>query len=214
MFKCEDKKMVPSVYNKGYFGVGKYVSKVNGKHTKNYSTWRSMVQRCYSDKHGGITYEGCEVCEEWLNFQTYSEWFDETYPVGCKVQLDKDVLGDGKIYSPETCCWLPSNLNSLLTDRGNDRGDCPMGVFYDKVKGCFSAQISLEGRSNGSYLLGSSSCPYEAFSFYKEAKEKRIKSRATEYKDVISERALTALLEYKILDDSPWQAHLHLEETT
>lgn len=197
-----------SVYNKGYFGKGSYKSKDRGKHTKNYSTWRSMIQRCYGP-YDRPTYEGCSVCSEWLNFQKYSDWFFLTYKEGYKLQLDKDILsgGHGKVYSPSTCCWVPSKINSLLTERTNCRGDCPLGVYYNKTQGMYIAQLAYEGRSSGSKIVGRSYDMYEAFSMYKEAKERRFLEYAEEFKGVITPEVYLALINLKVIDDSVWEAH-------
>ena len=39
------------------------------ENAKDYQTWHSMLRRCYSPvfKKDKPTYEGCEVCEEWLH---------------------------------------------------------------------------------------------------------------------------------------------------
>lgn len=195
----------PNVYGKGYFGYGKYKSKIDGKHTKNYSRWRSMIQRCYGD-YDLPTYKGVIVCEEWLNFQVFSDWFFDTYPdQGVDMELDKDVLG-GKVYSPDTCVWLTPKLNSILTERAGDRGEYPLGVTL--IKGRFASQLSI-GNGKGSYTIGTYDCPYEAFFSYKYAKESYIESEAEKVKHLLSDRAFNGLLSYEIVDDSPWKAHLH-----
>ena len=35
------------------------------------------------------------------------------------------------MYSPSTCRFVPSNINTLLLDRRNDRGEYPIGVSED-----------------------------------------------------------------------------------
>lgn len=48
-------------------------------------------------------------------------------------QLDKDILVPGnKVYSPETCAFVASNLNAFLTDCGRARSDLPTGVSRSK----------------------------------------------------------------------------------
>jgi hypothetical protein len=32
--------------------------------------------------------------------------------------LDKDLLGDGKLYSPNTCCFLPQSTNKFISGLG------------------------------------------------------------------------------------------------
>ena len=94
-----------------------------------YQRWFDMVRRCYSEKYhiSKPTYIGCSVCAEWLYFSNFKKWYDENYIDG--FHLDKDILVEGnKVYSPEFCRFVPAYLNSLLTDRKNNRGDLPLGV--------------------------------------------------------------------------------------
>lgn len=80
-----------------------------------YSVWRSMKTRCYNIKnrqyknYGG---KGVFVCEEWKdNFIRFYNWaMDNGYSYG--LQLDKDIIGDGKCYSPENCCFVTPKENS------------------------------------------------------------------------------------------------------
>lgn len=201
----------PNVYGKGYFGYGKYVSKVDGKHTINYSKWRSMIQRCYSDRRP-ITYKECHVCGEWLNFQVFSDWFFATYPKegDLSFELDKDVKSNpDKIYSPDTCTWLTSKLNSILTERTNDRGKEPLGVFRNP-DGSYQAQLS-KGNGKGSYSLGRFGDRFSAFKAYKVGKENYIKEQAYLVKDILPKDAYEALIVYSIVDDSPHKAHLYID---
>lgn len=110
----------PDVYNIGYIGEGKYKSKENNKITKEYKHWIHMLQRCYDNKfqEKHPTYNGCSVCEEWLNFQNFAEWFNKNYyEIDNETMcLDKDILSDktNKIYSPNTCLIVPKRINSLF----------------------------------------------------------------------------------------------------
>ncbi len=102
---------------------------VSGKHIDSYSCWSRMLKRCYSSKYQSRnpTYAGCSVCGEWLIFSNFKNWYDINYRV--EFELDKDILVEGnKVYSPDTCCFVPQYLNKLLTDRGRTRGDLPVGV--------------------------------------------------------------------------------------
>ncbi|URC15365.1 DNA binding protein [Paraglaciecola Antarctic GD virus 1] len=107
-------KLFPTVCGVGCFGVGKYGSRVDGKKTNGYIVWTQMLNRCYSELYQAKrpTYKGCYVCEEWLNFQNFSKWFDSNYIA--IHDLDKDILMDGnKVYSPETCSFVTPYDNSL-----------------------------------------------------------------------------------------------------
>ena len=107
--------------------------KVNGKTLKFYAIWKAMLQRCYSEKcqARNPTYRGCSVCSEWLSLSTFKIWFDANYRDN--MALDKDILIPGnKIYSPESCSFVPGYINSLLCDSGAARGDLPLGVIARK----------------------------------------------------------------------------------
>jgi len=78
--------------------------------------WENMKQRCYSEIYQKQypTYKGCYVCDEWLNdYETFKKWFYEHYKES--FVLDKDILFEGnKIYSPETCCFCPTNYKRFV----------------------------------------------------------------------------------------------------
>lgn len=196
--------MTPSVYGIGYFGIGEFKSKdENGKHTKCYNTWKDMHKRCYDPKlhEKEPTYKGCTVCKEWNNYQNYAIWHIENYyEVGNeRMMLDKDILCKGnKVYSPDTCVFVPVSINSLFTKRDNERGEYPIGVRKKGNK--FEARLS---KGIGKQIhLGYFDTPEEAFLAYKQAKEAYIKEVAEEYKDKIPYRLYEALINYEVeIDD-------------
>ena len=105
-----------------------------------YRAWKNMLQRCYSAKYQKKcpTYLGCSVSEEWLRFSNFRRWMEEQ-DWGCK-QLDKDLLFEGNnVYSEETCVFVTQTVNKFTTDRVNDRGECLIGVYWDKRVGRFRA---------------------------------------------------------------------------
>ena len=111
--------------------------------------------------------------------------------------LDKDILHRGnKIYSPESCVYVPKFINSILLFRGMDRGKYPVGIHINK-RGKFIAEISLYGKVK---TLGTYKTQIEAFNTYKQAKEKYIKEVAQKYYDEgkIDERVYNALINWKI----------------
>lgn len=78
------------------------------------------------------TYKNVEICKDWLTFSNFREWWIKNYVAG--YQLDKDILTDNKIYSPETCIYVPSWLNSFITNSKKSRGDLPIGVDLHEGK--------------------------------------------------------------------------------
>ena len=159
-----------------------------------------MLERCYNPnyKDNKPTYKECKVCNEWLNYQNFAKWFEDNYYTieNEKVALDKDILiKNNKIYSPNTCIFVPVRINSLFLKRQNYRGDTPIGVHYVDLTKKYEAQCA--GNNLGAY-----DTPEEAFSVYKQYKENMIKQVADEYKNLIPEKLYNAMYEYEVeIDD-------------
>lgn len=96
------------------FGVG--INDVCQSHkTKAYNRWRNMLYRCYCEEflNEHPTYKGCSICEDWKYFSKFKEWFDAHNVSGWA--LDKDLLiENNKLYSPETCCFIPFEINAIF----------------------------------------------------------------------------------------------------
>ena len=166
-------------------------------HTKAYIHWRNMLARCFDEKYKKVspTYTNCSCCEEWLLFSNFKRWYESfNYP---DYHLDKDILvKNNKVYSPETCCLVPPEINTLFTKRQNDRGKQPIGVCYIKRSGKYSATIHKMRNVH----LGFFDTPEEAFQAYKSAKEQYVKELATQYfqEGKITQRVYQALMEYQV----------------
>ncbi|WPJ68910.1 putative HNH homing endonuclease [Acinetobacter phage AB_SZL4] len=111
-------------------------SYINGVEVKEYLHWASMIKRC--DKKNiskkFMHYIDCEVSDNFKNYSYFYDWCQEQIGFENKGwQLDKDLLIKGnKIYSEDTCVFIPKEINLLLTKRKNDRGEFPIGVFLRK----------------------------------------------------------------------------------
>jgi len=141
----------PSVFNKGYVGEGSAVAKVNRKNTKVYQIWNGMLQRAYCPRYHvkKPTYKDVEVCEEWLNFNVFAEWFENNYIE--EYHLDKDLLSlNNKVYSPDTCIFIPQALNSFLTNVKSDNTSGYTGVSWDKS--CNKWVVSINNPKTGRYI--------------------------------------------------------------
>lgn len=185
---------LPVIFKKGYMGGSKYKTRTNGKHSKIYQVWHDMLKRSYGIEWLAKypTYRGCSVTEEWLNFQNFAKWFEKNYIEG--YQLDKDVLyKNNKLYSPETCCFIPHNINKLLTKHNKDRGQYPLGVC--KGGNRYKASVFIDGKTIN---LGSYKTSEEAFYSYKKVKEDIIKAVANRWKDKISDKVYEALMNYQV----------------
>ena len=131
------------VYGVGVYTKGKHKAAENGRHTKAYSAWIGMLMRCYdNDFHlRQPTYVGCRVCNEWLDFQKFATWYHANYPQGEEsCELDKDLkISGNKFYSPRACLIVSRVVNSFTKDRRAARGDCPIGVSWNKQNKKFRA---------------------------------------------------------------------------
>ena len=195
-------------YGKGYLGEGKYKVSKNGKDTDEFKIYHHMLMRCYSPKYQEekSTYKGCEVEEYLLHFQHMGEWLESNYyeVPGEKMCLDKDILCKGKkVYSRETCIFVPERINLLFTKSNKVRGDCPIGVRLTKSG-------NYQARCNNGYgksiHLGTYSTKEKAFKAYKEYKEKVIKEVIDSYEGRIPEpfysKLKVAMYNYKVeIDD-------------
>ena len=198
----------PSIYGVGYLGEGKYVATENGKHKKEYRIWYDVLRRCYDPKvqEKYPTYKGCTVENYLLNFQNAAEWIKNNYyeVLGERMHLDKDILCKGnKVYSRETCIFVPERINTLFVKRDKSRGKDPIGVS-DLPSGNYQATCS-DGYGKLDYL-GTYSTKEEAFRVYKEYKEKVIKEVIDSYEGKIPEpfysRLKTAMYNYEVeMDD-------------
>ena len=198
----------PRYYGKGYLGEGKYKMSINGKHTDEFDIWYEMLRRCYDPKYQERypTYKGCKVEEYLLNFQNMGEWIKDNYyeVPGEQMCLDKDILCKGnKVYSRETCIFVPQRINTLFVKNDNSRGKDPIGV-YQLPSGNY--QVYCSNGYGKQIPLGTYITKEEAFKAYKEYKEDVIKEIIDSYEGKIPEpfysKLKTAMYNYEVeIDD-------------
>ncbi len=181
-----------SVYDVGYFGVGIYNTIIHKKH---YKIWKHILGRCYNEleQEKQPTYKGCSVAKEWHNFQNFAKWYDEN----CieDFHLDKDILIKGnRVYSPETCCFVPHEINILFKKKSLKRVALPIGVSELKG-GKFYSRVN---KSGDTLFLGYFNTPEEAFQAYKIEKEAEIKRVADKWKCLILTCTYEAMYNYQV----------------
>ena len=112
------------------------------------------------------------------------------------MTLDKDILIKGnKIYSPNTCIFVPQSINTLFIKSDKSRGNLPIGVYYKKQNKKYIAQCKI---NNEKKYLGSFDTSEEAFQAYKQFKEHYIKQIADEYIELIPQELYDAMYNYEV----------------
>lgn len=190
-------RLQPSVFGVGI--TGEYPVKENGILTKEYYVWHNMLQRCYSSKLyiKRPTYKDCIVSENFKYFPYFKEWCNKQLGFANEGwSLDKDILLKGnKIYSEDTCCFVPNEINTLIINSKALRGGTPVGVHCSKETGKYLAKLK---KCSVRTHLGTFNTPEEAFYVYKREKEKYIKEVADKWKDHIDIRVYEALMNYEV----------------
>lgn len=109
----------PYIYGIGYVkGSKDNPARIGSSSDMAYRVWYNMLTRCY--KNGGHgSYKNVVVCKEWHNYNNFREWYNSVVPKDVKqeLHLDKDLFSEkgNKVYSPNTCCILPKEINVSIT---------------------------------------------------------------------------------------------------
>ena len=181
-----------------------YPSCGNGKPLKVYQMWRGLLERCTEKcwtKHPSYVDTTCS--DNFKHFTFFYEWcqeqigFGNTDDNGRSWHLDKDILFKGnKLYSEDTCVFVPQRINALLVNCNTSRGEFPICTHRNKYCDTF-VSVCNNGTGKKEYL-GSFKTAQEAFKAYKTFKEAVIKEVANEYKDQLDPRAYQALMKYEV----------------
>lgn len=99
-----------------------------GRHTRLYTIWKGMKNRCYNpkqahyDNYGG---RGITICDEWLNsFEQFQNW---AIANGYQDDLTIDRIDNDKGYSPDNCRWttyFDQIHNRRSSSSENEGGEC------------------------------------------------------------------------------------------
>mgnify|MGYP003402228673 CR=1 FL=1 len=190
------------------YGIGfndrRYPTRLNGRDTKEYSLWAGMLERCTEKLCAKFpTYNGVACSENFKSYSYFYEWcknqkgFSNIDEKGNCWQLDKDLLIKGnKLYSEDTCVFVPHRINALLTKCNASRGNFPIGMYFNKRNNKYKVRCG-EGGGKTKYL-GLFSTKEEAFITYKTFKEQLIKDVANDYKLLLDDRLYQALIDYNV----------------
>lgn len=163
--------------------------------------WFGILQRCFSAQlmESRPTYKGCKVSESWLRLSNFIkdiksiENYEKSLTEGW--QLDKDLLSNwSKLYSKDTCCFIPRSLNLILSSYPKKLNGLPKGVKLSKG-GKYFAIIQKEGKK---IFLGSYDSVEEASRVYNIAKKEYLLNIADSIKDVVPENVYKALVNFNL----------------
>ena len=162
-----------------------------------------MFDRCYNpkclDKYP--TYKDCTISESFKNLDFFYNWCLDQIGFGNENwHLDKDILVKGnKVYSEDTCVFVPREINLALVNQKSSRGVFPLGVSYNRTFNLYHSRVR---KHNKTVDLGFYTTPEDAFLAYKQAKESYLKELANIWKDKIDPRVYEALMNWEVdIDD-------------
>ena len=112
------------------------------------------------------------------------------------MELDKDILVKGnKVYSPNTCVFVPSYVNCVILLNKKQRGKLPIGICYIEKYKKYSVSVSINKKRQ---FIGNYNDISTAFQAYKQAKENEIKRVADLYKNIIPKNVYDALYKWEV----------------
>lgn len=186
----------PSICGVGIIG-DKYPVAVGRVHVREYTIWAGMIHRCYNPLclARDPTYVGCGVSTNFAYYPYFYEWCHNQIGFNnLGWHMDKDLLFKGnKLYSEDTCVFLPAQINVALTNNTSNRGSYPVGVSFEKNK--YRARWQQNGRT---FNAGSFDNEMDAFLAYKLHREQYLITLAYQYEPLLDPRAFEALLHYQV----------------
>lgn len=210
----------PTLYGVGRIG-NKYPVSIDCKPTKEYTVWQGILRRCcdvgFKDKNP--TYKNVTCCNEWFLFENFYKWLHEQenfekWSSGDKWgwAVDKDILIKGnKIYSPETCCLVPQNVNQLFKKKYVECDDLSISISFQISLSKIGNEFQIKYHNPFTNKIEHFSSYKEieqlhqvfkeqAFHTYKSHKENSIKQIAQEEYDKgnITKQCYEAMMNYEV----------------
>lgn len=185
-----------TVFGVGCLGYGQYKSWRDSKgSTKTYLAWINMLQRCYADMNNKYAsyYKIVTVCDEWLDFQNFAEWYESHYYdiPNERLHIDKDIKSkENKVYSPDTCILIPQSINEVF--RKNNRKKIDADLPETIKRSGEEYQVTFRGESLGTYKTIE-----ECLEKYNSKKILYIKELVEEYKSLLPNEVADILLQWQ-----------------
>ncbi|EEQ57569.1 hypothetical protein CBFG_01279 [Clostridiales bacterium 1_7_47FAA] len=158
-----------------------------------YRKWANMMQRCYSEVTHRLKpyYKDCRVCEEWLNFSNFRDWYRDNTIEGRKFDLDKDILIQGNnVYGPNTCSLVTHYANTIFQRRGIETN-----IVQNSVSGKFDASVYILGKTKKIGLFDSRD---EAEKMLLSYRKELINKFARRNRNKVPHKVYEAMMNWKI----------------
>ena len=147
--------------------------------------WDNIQNRCRPNRacqERWKTYKG--VLNSFSDFQEFAGWCQSQYGYferednGRFWSLDKDLRTDKRVYSPESCMFIPNEVNTVFINC-KKFNDLPLGVYFDSNSGKFKAQIRGTAKRN----LGLFWSDVDAHKAWQQAKVVQIQNLLAKYNE-------------------------------
>jgi len=178
-----------------YAGEGRWLSSPKNPH---FQVWCGLRTRTLDDdfKQEHKSYIDCSLCEEWMCMQNFCDWAESTKPKDNSIrwELDKDLLIEGnRLYSPETCCWLPKEINLFLS-KMSEKAIYPKtladgGVVYR----VFVREGKEKQVEKGSHYIGTYYSYEMAVDKWRWVKKQRLNALIQQYRHLMSDVVIERL---------------------
>ena len=149
--------------------------------------WYRMLQSCIRLKYN--------ICLDWTRASSFRDWYYDNNKnhigdvLGIQYMLDCNILKpNSKMYSPETCAYIPESLHSLFNAFNRFGGQYKGGSSLRVGNNKYEAKIRIGGKNKH---LG----------FFDTEEEAQNKYRAEKYKQckfVIDDLLINGLIDSKI----------------
>lgn len=178
----------------------------SGKVLPEYQQWNGMKGRCKDGEKARKrlpSYVGCKLHPPWYSFDVWLKWAEHQQGFlnrdaeGYIWQQDKDILSkDGKLYSPDTCVFIPRKLNGFFIPPSSSKiTPLPVGVTAHPYGGGFRARINnANGKVKHVGLFASAEAARAAY----EAEKILVAAEwASKYDGLVDSRIIHVLRNYE-----------------
>ena len=147
------------------------------------------------------TYKGCGISDNFEDYNFFVRWCrDQVGYNKAGWVLDKDILSYSyKLYSENTCVFIPSEINCFLTfskrvSSTSGYAGVSWQKSYNKAGGKYIVSCAqLNGKNK---TLGRTHCPLEGYKLYRKEKVRLAKVLAERYKGEVDDRVYTYLVNF------------------